>query len=426
MYYKNIIKQCALITAVSFSSCSMAVDYSTFVDMPSSFNDALNIDSQGNIYVSNPGSYGNSGYGGKILYKVTPDGIISDVATSINGTLGHDFDSNGNIYVANANDGSITKISPDGASSFFADLGGPGFASNIKINSQDEIFVTGYSANAIFKLDLQGNSETWIQGNGFSGPVGLDMDEEENIYVSNYNDGRTFKIQANKTMTELSSVPSGSGYITYGSGAIYATGINTNKIYRMSVTGGEVTELEGSSNADFTNPNGIVMSNDGNKIYVSNYSNNKIIVIENFKDVASTLPQTNDDSAEVNQDSEITIDILSNDTSTNITLDLASVYLVTAVQNGITSIDDTTGSVTYTPSAGYSGTDSFAYTVNNTDGETSNEASVSITIASTSVTPSPVPTSTTRSSSGGTFDFTLFTLCLMLIRKSYLRTYSLK
>src|SRR5690606_25134896 len=48
--------------------------------------------------------------------------------------------------------------------------------------------------------------------------------------------------------------------------------------------------------------------------------------------------------------------------------------------NGSTSINTTTGAITYTPANNYFGSDSFEYTVNDISGATSNEASVSIDI----------------------------------------------
>jgi sugar lactone lactonase YvrE len=428
MNYQNILNKCALITALSFSSLATAADYTVLTSVQQGFNDALSFDSQGNLYVSHAGDFGSSGLLGTLVKKIAPDGVISNYATNISGPTGHDFDSAGNMFVANYNNGTIDKITPDGVKSAFIDLGSASFASSILIDSQDVMFVTSYGGNKIFKVSSSGASEEWVSGNGFNGPVGIVMDEEENIYVSNYNDGRIFKISSNKTITELSSVPGGVGYITYINGMIYATGITSNKIYQVPVSGGATLELAGSASAGFSSPNGITISNDGSKLYVSNYraDNKKIIVIENFREVASTTPQANNDSVTVDIDSEVSIDILSNDTVNSVALDMSSVFLATAVQNGTTAIDNATGSITYTPTPGYSGEDLFVYTVANTNGEISNEATVTITVAELQVTPPPVVTppvvTPAAKSSSGSFGAMLFAMCLMLIRRSYLLT----
>jgi hypothetical protein len=84
---------------------------------------------------------------------------------------------------------------------------------------------------------------------------------------------------------------------------------------------------------------------------------------------------------------------------------------VTAVQNGTTAVDDTTGNIIYTPTAGYTGEDSFVYTIANINGESSNEASVSITVKEIAVIPAA------KKSSGGSFGSVLFIMCLILVRK---------
>ena len=228
-----------------------------------------------------------------------------------------------------------------------------------------------------------------MQGNGLNGPVGITMDEAENIYVANYNGGRVFMIDDNQTMTALDSVPDDVGYITYTNGMVYATGISTNRIYRIPADGGNTTKLEGSSAAGFLFPNGITANNDGSKLFVSNFESNKIILIENFESQSSipTLPQAQNDSATVEINSEAVIDVLSNDCITEGDIDLASIDIITLAQNGNTTVNNAIGEISYTPVTGFSGTDSFVYTVNNTNGDTSNEATVSITITDPTIAP---------------------------------------
>jgi len=283
MHYRNFIKHYTFIIAVSFSAISVAVDYREFVTMPQGLNDALTFDTQGNLYVSHSGKFTSTGLAGKSIHKITPDGLISTITSNVRGPLGHDFDSKGNMYVSNYNTGTIDKIFPDGTKVIFANIGSSGFASGIVINSKDDIFVASYSGNAIYKLDTQGKPEIWVKAQGFNAPVGITIDENGNIYVGNYNDGRIFKIQTNKKVIELSPSLDAAGYITYAKGNIYATGINTNKIYQIPVSGAPTKELKGSADAGFKFPNGITTNNDGSKIYVSNYQNNKIVIIENLK-----------------------------------------------------------------------------------------------------------------------------------------------
>jgi len=278
----KLFRKCLITIAISFSSLSTAIDYKVHAMMPSSGNDALNLDAKGNLYVSHSGDFGATGLSGTLVRKVATDGAISSHVDGLKGTLGTNFDSSGNMYVANYNSGEITKITPNGKKSLFIDMGSAGFASGIAINSKDEIFVASYAGNVIFKVNLAGTKLIWVEDKRLDGPVGIVLDENENIYVGNYNNGKVFKMDNAKNITELAAAPVGLGYITYANGMIYGTGYSKNMIYKIPTDGSAVSELEGSAEAGFKFPNGITTSNNGKKLYVSNYQNNKIIVIEDF------------------------------------------------------------------------------------------------------------------------------------------------
>ena len=290
MNFNQTLKQCLTVGMLIFSSYAVAADYHEFVQMPDRFNDALSFDTQGNLYASNSGKFGREGLSGSLVHKIDKNGEISIQASGLSGPLGHDFDSQGNMYIANYNNGEITKISVNGAKSSFSKRAKAGAVSGIVLNSKDEIFVSSFASGAIFKFDVRGGSEIWLQDQRLSGPVGIVSDENDNIYVGNYNNGRIFKITKNKELTELATSPDHSGYITYAKGMVYTTGINKHKIYQIPIDGSPASELPGSSSSGFKFPNGISANHDGSKLYVSNYLNNKIIVIENF---ANSPPNTN-------------------------------------------------------------------------------------------------------------------------------------
>jgi len=56
---------------------------------------------------------------------------------------------------------------------------------------------------------------------------------------------------------------------------------------------------------------------------------------------------------------------LANDNHSDGTIDAITVAIISDVTNGATSIDPTTGIVTYTPTAGYNGTDTYTTMANN-------------------------------------------------------------
>ena len=101
----------------------------------------------------------------------------------------------------------------------------------------------------------------------------------------------------------------------------------------------------------------------------------------------NTLPIAVDDNGTVDEDSQITLDVLSNDTDAD--NDSLSLVSVLPGNNGTTSIVG--NQVLYTPDADFNGTDSFSYTVSDGKGGT-DSATVSITV--NPVDDAPIPTNT--------------------------------
>jgi PKD repeat protein len=87
-------------------------------------------------------------------------------------------------------------------------------------------------------------------------------------------------------------------------------------------------------------------------------------------------PVANDDTANTDVDTPVSIDVLDNDDDLNDNIDVNSIVITTAPSNGTADVNS--GEVVYTPNSGYDGTDSFQYTVADTDGAVSNIATVTI------------------------------------------------
>ncbi len=91
-------------------------------------------------------------------------------------------------------------------------------------------------------------------------------------------------------------------------------------------------------------------------------------------------PTTNADAALTPENKAVTIAVLANDSDASGTINPASVVVSTAPAHGTTSVNSTTGAITYTPAAGFYGTDAFAYTVANTLGEISAPGTVTVAV----------------------------------------------
>lgn len=122
-------------------------------------------------------------------------------------------------------------------------------------------------------------------------------------------------------------------------------------------------------------------------------------------------PVAVDDSDTTLEDTPITIDLTTNDTDSDGTIDITSLAAGgTAPTPGNTVVFNADGTATYTPTGGFSGVDTFTYTVLDNDGAISNEATVTITVFGTApgITVSITPaTQQVLSGANTTFDVTV-------------------
>jgi hypothetical protein len=99
------------------------------------------------------------------------------------------------------------------------------------------------------------------------------------------------------------------------------------------------------------------------------------------------LPTANADTATVDQDATVTVNVTANDVAGSGALAAHTVTVSTDPSNGAASVG--AGNVIiYTPAAGFSGNDIFQYTLTDADGDSST-ASVTVTITPAAVAPPP-------------------------------------
>lgn len=113
----------------------------------------------------------------------------------------------------------------------------------------------------------------------------------------------------------------------------------------------------------------------------------------------NTLPASSDDSVTTNFQTAVTINVLGNDTDSDGTLDTSSVVVSTDPSSGAATVLSD-GQIRYTPNTGFSGSDTFQYTVQDNNGAVSDPATVTVTVRAQPVT-SPPPTSGGSSGGGG-------------------------
>ena len=90
-------------------------------------------------------------------------------------------------------------------------------------------------------------------------------------------------------------------------------------------------------------------------------------------------PVTHNDSATVDEDQNVVINLVGNDADVENALDLSAITITAAPTNG-SLVDNGDGTLTYTHDGSKTTSDRFSYTINDVSGATSNIASVSLTV----------------------------------------------
>ena len=267
----------ALMGLLPLASFSQTV--STLAPAGSGMDDAMLLDSAGNIYSA---SYDNG-----IIYRTTPTGQTSVFATGFSAANGLEWDHLGNLVVCDNTGTGIYKIAPDTTISLFVPM--VNSSGVIKDPLSDTLYVTQYVGNTIWKIAPDTTQIMVAQGNGLDGPVGLAWDENNDLLVGNFNNSQVYKIDRAGNMSLIGTYTGGGrlGFIVYKDGYIYGTSFTSHRIYRMDTLGN--TQLVAGSlggqvdgpalSARFNRPNGIIFSPGKDSLYITDYGSKSIRVI---------------------------------------------------------------------------------------------------------------------------------------------------
>jgi sugar lactone lactonase YvrE len=247
-----------------------SVEVTTVTDTLPGAVGGLTVDRLGYVYVADFGER---------VWKVSPFGEVTELATDLYGASGNAVDSHGALFQANFFGNTISRISRDGASEIFVTgLNGP---VGISIDSANNLYVCNCAGNSISKVTSDGTVSEFASGDHFNCPNGITRDTDDNLYVVNFSDGRLLKITPNGQAAQLAIIPGGgNGHVTFAAGELYVTGFRSNRVYRVTL-GGDVTTVAGTGafsatdgpgpQATFATPNGIAYDAVRDRLYTNDY-----------------------------------------------------------------------------------------------------------------------------------------------------------
>jgi sugar lactone lactonase YvrE len=248
-------------------------------------SDGLSVGPNGDIYVSG-GENGSAGAGGTQILRVTPAGEVSVFASGLGSANGSDFDSSGNLYVADFASGVVRKITPEGVMTTFASgLNGPG---GVWVDDNDNVMVTlyGYGATGATVLSItpDGTVSTYASGPPLRDVIGIVGDESGQIYVNNWFSGVIYNITGGN-ISEVAQTGSPLNHICYSHGVIFAASPAAAVIRRVKLDGTvelfSGTAVQASvdgplANASFARPNSCDVAEDGSVLYVMDRASGRL------------------------------------------------------------------------------------------------------------------------------------------------------
>jgi DNA-binding beta-propeller fold protein YncE len=229
----------------------------------------LAFDASGNLYVANDDNSTVS------KVAVGSSAATPFVTSGLNHPVGPAFDAGGNLYVTNFGNGTVSKVAAGSSTAtpfVTTGLNGPEY---LAFDAGGNLYVANWYAGTVSKVAAGSSTATPFVTSALNMPAGLAFDASGNLYVANYRNGTVSKVAAGST-TATPFITTGlngpTGLAFDASGNLYVTNFGNGTVSKVSLgTTTPTPFLTGGLNG----PHGIQFDASGN-LYVANYGNSTV------------------------------------------------------------------------------------------------------------------------------------------------------
>ena len=198
------------------------------------------------------------------------------------------LDRAGNLYIADAGDHRVRKVTPAGTITTVAGTGMPGFSGDdgpatlaqlnlpygITVDATGILYIADLGNNRVRRVALDGTI-TSLAGL-FNSPRNVLADAAGNVYVSEFSGNRVRRINIDGTLTTvLTGLNSPAGLALDAKGALYIADSGNSAVRKLVGTVMTTVLGTGSAAAQLSAPTGVALDAFGN-LYVADFGNSRI------------------------------------------------------------------------------------------------------------------------------------------------------